>query len=108
MLQLDVREDPNFSDADYQLAAYAAALRVLTKYRSIEDIDIRRQLARERTAGEANPIEAIIEDAVRTASNFLVPAGLPEHLWRRLGPEAKLYLKGLEVEGHGDYRSGVY
>ena len=108
MLQLDDREDPNFSDADYQLAAYAAALRVLTKYRSIEDIDIRRQLARERSAGQANPIEAIIEDAVRTASNFLVPTGLPQYLWRRLGPEEKLYLKGLEVESHGDYRSGVY
>ena len=108
MLQLDDREDPNFSDADYQLAAYAAALRVLTKYRAIEDIDIRRQLARERAAGEENPIEAIIADAVRTASNFLVPSGLPDHLWRRLNPEEKLYLKGLEVEGHGDYRSGVY
>ncbi|MXW50607.1 MAG: DUF1156 domain-containing protein [Gammaproteobacteria bacterium] len=108
MLQLDDREDPNFSDADYQLAAYAAALRVLTKYRSIEDIDIRRQLARERATGEENPIEAIIGDAVRTASNFLVPSGLPGHLWRRLRPEEKLYLKGLEVEGHGDYRSGVY
>ena len=108
MLQLDDREDPNFSDADYQLAAYAAALRVLTKYRAIEDIDIRRQLARERTAGEENPIEAIIADAVRTASNFLVPSRLPDHLWRRLNPEEKLYLKGLEVEGHGDYRSGVY
>ena len=28
MLALDDREDPNFSDPDYQLAAYAAALRV--------------------------------------------------------------------------------
>ena len=108
MLRLDDREDPNFSDADQQLAAYAAALRVLTKYGSIEDIDVAYQLARERVSGEANPIEAIIEDAVRTASNFLVPAGLPDHLWRRLGPEEKLYLKGLEVEGHGDFRAGVY
>ena len=58
--------------------------------------------------GEENPIEALIRDAVRTASNFLVPAGLPDHLWRRLGPEEKLYLKGLEVESHGEHRSGVY
>ena len=108
MLQLDGREDPNFSDADYQLAAYAAALRVLTKYASIEDIDIRYQLSRERSAGEHNPIKAIIEDAVRTASNFLVPEGVPNHLWRRLGPEEKLYLKGIEVESHGDFRAGVY
>ena len=108
MLQLDDRDDPNFSDADYQLAAYAAALRVLTKYGSIEDIDVGYQLARERSAGEANPIEALITNAVRTASNFLVPSGLPSHLWRQLAPEEKLYLKGLEVESHGDFRSGVY
>ncbi len=108
MLALDDQDDPNFSDADYQLAAYAAALRVLTRYGSIEDIDIAYQLSREQGDGESNPIEAVIEDAVRTASNYLVPTGLPDHLWRRLGPEEKLYLKGLEVESHGDYRSGVY
>ena len=108
MLQLDDRDDRNFSDADYQLAAYAAALRVLTKHGAIQDIDVAYELARERSAGEANPIEALIGDAVRTASNFLVPAGLPDHLWRRLGPEEKLYLKGLEVESHGEFRSGVY
>ena len=108
MLQLNDREDPIFSDADYQLAAYAAALRVLTKYASIEDIDINYQLSREQSAGKHNPIKAIIDDAVRTASNFLVPEGVPHHLWRRLGPEEKLYLKGTEVESHGDYRAGVY
>ena len=108
MLQLDDHENPNFSDADYQLAAYAAALRVLTKYGSIEDIDVAYQLAREQGAGEANPIEAIIKDAVRTAGNFLVPPGLLDHLWRRLGPEEKLYLKGLEAESHRDFRAGVY
>ena len=108
MLGLDDREAPNFSDADYQLAAYAAALRVLTQYRAIEDIDVAYQLSRERGAGEDNPIERIIEDAVKTASHALVPNGLPAHLWRQLGPEEKLYLKGLEVESHGDYRAGVY
>ena len=108
MLQLDDRDDRNFSDADYQLAAYAAALRVLTNHGAIQDIDVAYELARERSAGEENPIAALIGDAVRTASNFLVPAGLPDHLWRRLGAEEKLYLKGLEVESHGEFRSGVY
>ena len=64
MLDLDDREDPNFSDADYQLAAYAAALRVLTQYGSIEDIDVSHELSRERRRGEPNPIEKIIGDAV--------------------------------------------
>jgi putative DNA methylase len=31
MLALDDASEPNFADADYQLAAYAAALRVLTE-----------------------------------------------------------------------------
>ena len=108
MLALDDREDPNFSDTDYQLAAYAAALRVLTQYGSIEDIDVSYELSRERRRDEPNPIEKIIGDAVRTASNFLVPAGLPDHLWRGLAPEEKLYVKGLDVECRGDFRSGVY
>lgn len=108
MLDLDDKEDPNFSDADYQLAAYAAALRILTKYGRIEDIDVTYELSRERKRGEANPVEKIIEDAVRTASNYLVPKGLSEPVWKRLGPEEKLYLKGLEVESHGELRSGVY
>ena len=108
MLELDDREDPNFSDADYQLAAYAAALRVLTQYASIEDLDVSHELSRERRRDESNPIENIIENAVRTASDFLVPADLPNHLWRQLAPEEKLYVKGLDVERHGDFRSGVY
>ena len=46
MLKLDDQEDPNFGDTDYQLAAYAAALRVLTKYRNIDDIDVAHELQR--------------------------------------------------------------
>ena len=36
MTELDDRDEPNFADTDYQLAAYAAALRVLTQYGDIE------------------------------------------------------------------------
>ena len=108
MHDLEDRDAPNFSDADYQLAAYAAALRVLTNYRAIEDVDVSYELSRERRRGDANPLAGIIEDAVRTASNFLVPAGLPPQVWRGLRPDEKFYLKGLEVESHGDFRAGVY
>jgi putative DNA methylase len=108
MLALEDEKDPNFSDSDYQLAAYAAALRVLTRYRNIQDLDIAKELARPRRSGEKSPIEPIIEDAVRTASNFLIPKGFPAHLWRRLSADEKFYLKGLDVERHGEFRSGVY
>lgn len=108
MLSLDDRDDPNFSDTDYQLAAYAAALRVLTKYRKLEDIDIMRELYRTRAAGEKNPLEGVIENAVRIACDHLIPQGIDGWIWKLLGPEERFYLKGLEMESHGEYRTGAY
>jgi putative DNA methylase len=108
MLALEDERDPNFSDSDYQLAAYAAALRVLTRYQRLQDFDVERELARQRRPGERSPLALIIEDAVKTASNYLVPKGFPPPVWKRLSAEEKFYLKGLDVERHGDYRSGVY
>lgn len=108
MRQLDDKEDPNFGDADYQLAAYAAALRVLTSYQRIGDIDVEYELGKERKPGEPNEIEKIIESAVGVAMDYLVPTGIEERHWRKLQPEERFYLKGLEVEQSGEYRSGVY
>jgi hypothetical protein len=109
MLALDPRDEPNFDDADYQLAAYAAALRVMTGYSSIAEIDVERELHRDRRRGEApSPMATLIERAVRIASDYLVPDGLDRSVWRRLTPEERLYLKGVEVESHGEYREGVY
>jgi hypothetical protein len=50
----------------------------------------------------------MIENAVRAASNYLIPKDFPAHLWKRLSAEEKFYLKGLDVERHGEFRSGVY
>lgn len=109
MRALDEDEmDPNFSDTDYQLAAYAAALRVLTQYRRIEDLDIEKELSRPRTAGESSPITDIIEQAVSIAADHLIPKSIDSFVWKTLTPEERLYLKGLEMESHGEYRNGAY
>lgn len=108
MFELDDRDQPNFSDADYQLAAYAAALRVLTSYSAIDEIDVQRELTRVRARGEKSPLVALIERAVKIASDALVPAGLDRGVWRKLSPEERFYLKAVEVEAHGDHREGVY
>ena len=108
MLALEDKEDPNFGDTDYQLAAYAAALRVLTQYRSIEDIDIAHELSKPRKKGEPSPIEQIIADAVKTACDYLVPQGFDSFVWKTLTPEERFYLKGLDIESHGEHRSGAY
>jgi putative DNA methylase len=108
MLEIDDKEDPNFGDSDYQLAAYAAALRVVTAYSVIEDIDVERELRRVRRPGESSPLTDMIRSAVRIASDFLVPDGLDSGIWKRLLPEERFYIKGVEIEAHGEYRDGVY
>jgi hypothetical protein len=45
---------------------------------------------------------------VRVASSVLVPEGLDANLWRDLSPEERFYLRGLEIEMHGEYRAGAY
>lgn len=107
MLAFDDASDPNFGDADYQLAAYTAALRVLTA-QPIEDIDPQREINRVRAAGDENPIERLIRSAVKIACDHLVPRGLDSYVWKTLNPLERLYLKGLELEAHGEYRNGVY
>ena len=108
MFLLEDEKDPNFSDADFQLAAYAAALRVLTRYSAVEGVNITYELTRSRKKDEASPIEAVIADAVKIASDYLVPRGFDKVLWKFLLPIERLYLKGLEIESHGECRSGVY
>lgn len=108
LLALDERSDRDFDDSDYQLAAYAAALRVLTSYKRIADIDVERELRRPRGRGGTSPLTKLIETAVTIASNYLVPSGIAKTVWRELKPDERLYVKGLEIEAHGDYRSGVY
>ena len=108
MLVLEDREDPNFSDTDYQLAAYAAALRVLTQYRNIEDFDIAHELSKTRKRGETSPIEQIIADAVKVACDYLVPQGIENYIWKALRPEERFYVKGLDLESRWEYRAGAY
>jgi adenine-specific DNA methylase len=107
MLSLDDMEDPNFSDTDYQLAAYAAALRVLTS-KKIEEIDVNYELTRARAPGEVSPVEQVIRNAVAIACDHLVPHGIDRHLWKSLSALERFYLKGLEMESHGECRIGVY
>jgi putative DNA methylase len=107
MLSLDDKDDPNFSDTDYQLAAYAAALRVLTS-RRIAEVDVAYELSKKRAKGEVSPVEKIIQDAVRIACDHLVPRKVQPTLWKSLSAMERLYLKGLEMESHGEHRSGVY
>ncbi|MDI6716470.1 MAG: DUF1156 domain-containing protein [Actinomycetota bacterium] len=108
MRGLDDREDPNFSDPDFLLAAYAASLKVLTSYKQIEDIDVNYELSKTRISGEESPIERIINEAVKIAYDYLTPSGFDTYLWKMLTPEERFYLKGLDLEKDGVYQIGAY
>jgi len=108
MLTLDDKENPNFADTDYQLAAYAAALRVLTSYSEIEGHDIRHELFRQKQADDVSAFEQVINRAVEIASDHLVPKGLETRYWKLLSAPERFYLKGLELEKNMEARSGAY
>jgi putative DNA methylase len=108
MLRIEDKDDPNFGDTDYQLAAYAAALRVLTQYKRIEDIDVMRELTKPRQNGDENLIKSIIDVAVKIACDYLIPIGFDSFVWKALTAEERFYLRGLDIESRGEYRSGAY
>ena len=98
---------PSFGDTDYQLAAYAAALRVLTGH-ELADFDVRAELARDRGPGEVSPVQTLIDDAVKIAADLLVPRGVDRDLWRHLGRVERFLVKGLDLERGGEARAGTY
>ncbi len=108
MQALDDKEDPNFNDADYILAAYAAALKVLTSVSRIEDIDVEYELSHQRERGEVSEIAKIIEEAKKIAYDQLIPQGFDHFIWRMMEPAERFYIKGLEAEKNGIYQISTY
>ncbi|MEC2157658.1 anti-phage-associated DUF1156 domain-containing protein [Virgibacillus halodenitrificans] len=98
MKNLDDKEDPNFSDADYLLASYASSLKILTAYKDIEGINVEHELSKSRNSSEESQIEAIIRKAVKIAYDYLIPAGFDSLVWRDLLPEERFFIRGLELE----------
>jgi putative DNA methylase len=90
-----------FEDADLQMAGYAAALKVLTKYSVIDGKDMAQEALRPRVSGQKTLVESLIDFATDTANKMLVPLGLDQSVWRDLEPAERFYLKMLEQESHG-------
>lgn len=90
------RDENVFSDADIQMAGYAAALEVLTGYTHIDGVDMTREALRPRsTQRNAEPgiVEEMIALAVQTANELMVPDGIAEGMWERLTSTERFYLK---------------
>jgi putative DNA methylase len=95
------RDENVFEDADIQMAGYAAALRVLTRYAVIDGRDMTAEAIRPRVKGETTFVDGLIGFAVATANQCLVPQGIAKGQWDRLSGAERFYLKMLDMETRG-------
>jgi len=95
------REENVFEDADIQMAGYAAALRVLTRYAIIDGRDMTSEAIRPRVKGETTFVDSLIAFAVDTANQSLVPMGISKTHWDKLNGAERFYLKMLDMESRG-------
>lgn len=102
------RSENLFNDADLQMAGYAAALRVLTKYVKIDGKDMTVEALRPRAKNERTVIDDIIEYAVQVANEHLVPEGMTEQTWRKLTGTERFYLKMMDIETTGSKKVDNY
>jgi adenine-specific DNA methylase len=107
MQALDDSGEPNFNDADYQLAAYAAALKVLTQYGNLDGKDVEHEVFAVRAKGEKSDFQTVIERALGIACDTLIPRGL-DNAWRDLSLVERYYLRSLDIESRGERRKGMY
>lgn len=108
MLELENKEEPNFSDPDFVLAAYAASLKVLTSFKTIEDLDLDYELDLAINNPTQSSIVKIIESAKKIAYDCVIPLDFESYLWKDLSNSEKFYIKGLESEKHGNYQISTY
>ena len=71
MHELDNVANPDFNDGDYLLAAYVAALKVLTSYADIEGLDVQYELEKARENNTESPVTKIINTARKEAYDYL-------------------------------------
>jgi putative DNA methylase len=83
------------------MAGYAAALRVLTRYATIDGRDMTIEAIRPRVKAEITFVDTLIAFAVDTANQCLVPVGVAKAHWDRLTGAERFYLKLLDLEAKG-------
>lgn len=95
------RDENVFEDADIQMAGYAAALRVLTRYSTIDGRDMASESIRPRVKNEVTFVDDLIGYAVATANQCLVPQGIAKSHWDKLSGAERFYLKMIDMEARG-------
>jgi putative DNA methylase len=90
-----------YTDGDLTLAAYAAALQVVTSYSTIDRQPLDRDLYRKLAKGERTMIRDLVDYAAQVANGMLVPTDFPRDMWRDLGAPERFYVRMLDMEAKG-------
>lgn len=90
-----------YTDGDLTLAAYAAALQVVTSYSTIDRQPLDRDLYRKLAKGERTMIRDLVDYAAQVANSVLVPTDFPRDMWRDLGAPERFYVRMLDMEAKG-------
>lgn len=108
-----------YTDTDYLLAAQATAAEVVTGYSSIDGVDLDAELRTPNAERGRSALRSLMDNAKRTATDFLVPPAMDRALkkiggadayqfWREFSAEEKFILKGLEQEADGLFKIGAF
>jgi len=108
-----------YTDTDYLLAAQAAAAEVVTGYASIDGVDLEAELRTANNQRGRSALRTLMENAKRTATDFLVPPAMDRvikkvgggdayQFWRQFCADEKFLLKGLEGEAQGVFKLGAF
>jgi putative DNA methylase len=90
-----------YTDGDLTLAAYAAALQVVTAYSTIDRQPLDRDLYRKLGKSEKTMLRDLVDYAAQVANGLLVPEGFPRDMWRDLGAAERFYVRMLDMEAKG-------
>jgi putative DNA methylase len=90
-----------YTYGDLTLAAYAAALRVVTAYATIDRRDVGADVLRDVPKNEKTPLRTLIDYAESVANRELVPQGFARAAWRDLPKESRFYVRMLDMEARG-------
>jgi putative DNA methylase len=102
------RAQPLYTDGDLTLAAYAAALQVVTSYSTIDRQRLDRDIYRKLAKNERTMIRELIDYAAHVANGLLVPEGFPREAWRSLESPARFYIRMLDSEAKGIAKVGDF
>jgi adenine-specific DNA methylase len=108
-----------YTDTDYLLAAQATAAEVATGYATIDGVDLDAELRTANNQRGRSALRTLMENAKRTATDFLLPPAMDRAIekvsggdayqfWRQFCAEEKFLLKGLEGEAQGVFKLGAF